>query len=138
MTLIRRISTLGAVGLLGAAALLAGCATPAHKAATDAEYLLTVTRPGLLHVIDMKTDRIARSCEVPGKFGSGALVPSPDGRHAFVLGNLWEDVYGFDMTDGAGNIDPADAAAQLCDRIDALTPDTTGTFWHANGQVLPW
>jgi NAD(P)-dependent dehydrogenase (short-subunit alcohol dehydrogenase family) len=43
-----------------------------------------------------------------------------------------------DMTDGAGNIDPADAAAQLCDRIDALTPETTGTFWHANGQVLPW
>ncbi|MER2554412.1 MAG: quinohemoprotein amine dehydrogenase subunit beta [Thauera sp.] len=98
MTLIRRISTLGAVGLLGAAALLAGCATPAHKvAATDAEYLLTVSRPGLLHVIDMKTDRIARSCEVPGKFGSGALVPSPDGRHAFVLGNLWEDVYGFEL-----------------------------------------
>jgi NAD(P)-dependent dehydrogenase (short-subunit alcohol dehydrogenase family) len=43
-----------------------------------------------------------------------------------------------DMTDGAGNIDPADAAAQLVDRIDALGPETTGTFWHANGQVLPW
>jgi len=43
-----------------------------------------------------------------------------------------------DMTDGAGNIEPADAAAQLVDRIDALTPETTGTFWHANGQVLPW
>ena len=43
-----------------------------------------------------------------------------------------------DMTDGAGNIDPADAAAQLVDRIDGLTPETTGTFWHANGQVLPW
>jgi NAD(P)-dependent dehydrogenase (short-subunit alcohol dehydrogenase family) len=43
-----------------------------------------------------------------------------------------------DMTDGAGNIDPAGAAAQLVDRIDALAPETTGTFWHANGQVLPW
>src|SRR5262245_18470288 len=43
-----------------------------------------------------------------------------------------------DMTDGAGNIDPADAAAQLVDRVDALGPETTGTFWHANGQVLPW
>jgi hypothetical protein len=43
-----------------------------------------------------------------------------------------------DMTEGAGNIDPADAAAQLVDRIDALTPETTGTFWHANGQILPW
>ena len=43
-----------------------------------------------------------------------------------------------DMTEGEGNVDPADAAAQLCDRIDALGPETTGTFWHANGQVLPW
>jgi NAD(P)-dependent dehydrogenase (short-subunit alcohol dehydrogenase family) len=43
-----------------------------------------------------------------------------------------------EMTDGSGNIDPADAAKQLVDRIDQLTLETSGTFWHANGQVLPW
>jgi NAD(P)-dependent dehydrogenase (short-subunit alcohol dehydrogenase family) len=43
-----------------------------------------------------------------------------------------------DMTEGSGNIDPEGAAAQLVDRLDALTAETTGTFWHANGQVLPW
>jgi NAD(P)-dependent dehydrogenase (short-subunit alcohol dehydrogenase family) len=43
-----------------------------------------------------------------------------------------------DMTENSGNIDPADAAKQLVDRLDGLTPETTGTFWHANGQVLPW
>jgi len=43
-----------------------------------------------------------------------------------------------EMTEGAGNIDAADAAKQLLDRIDALAPETTGSFWHANGQVLPW
>ena len=43
-----------------------------------------------------------------------------------------------DMTSGSGTVDPDDAAEQLIDRIDALTPETTGTFWHANGQVLPW
>jgi NAD(P)-dependent dehydrogenase (short-subunit alcohol dehydrogenase family) len=43
-----------------------------------------------------------------------------------------------EMTGGAGNIDPDEAAKQLVDRIDALTLETTGTFWHANGQVLPW
>jgi NAD(P)-dependent dehydrogenase (short-subunit alcohol dehydrogenase family) len=43
-----------------------------------------------------------------------------------------------DMTGKSGNIDAADAAAQLIDRLDGLTPETTGTFWHANGQVLPW
>jgi len=43
-----------------------------------------------------------------------------------------------DMTDRSGNVDPDDAAKQLVDRIDALSLETTGTFWHASGQVLPW
>jgi NAD(P)-dependent dehydrogenase (short-subunit alcohol dehydrogenase family) len=43
-----------------------------------------------------------------------------------------------DMTEGAGSVDPDDAARMLVDRVDALTADTSGTFWHANGQVLPW
>ena len=43
-----------------------------------------------------------------------------------------------DMTEGSGTVDPDDAAKQLIDRIDALSLETTGTFWHANGQILPW
>jgi len=43
-----------------------------------------------------------------------------------------------DMTEGSGNVDPDQAAKQLVDRIEALTLENTGTFWHANGQVLPW
>jgi NAD(P)-dependent dehydrogenase (short-subunit alcohol dehydrogenase family) len=43
-----------------------------------------------------------------------------------------------DMTDGSGTVEPDQAAKQLVDRLDALTLETTGTFWHANGQVLPW
>lgn len=43
-----------------------------------------------------------------------------------------------EMTAGSGNVDPADAAKQLVERIDQLSMDSTGTFWHANGQVLPW
>jgi NAD(P)-dependent dehydrogenase (short-subunit alcohol dehydrogenase family) len=43
-----------------------------------------------------------------------------------------------DMTGDTGNIDAADAAKQLVDRLDALTLESTGTFWHANGQKLPW
>lgn len=30
------------------------------------------------------------------------------------------------------------AVRGLLERIDALTLETSGTFWHANGQVLPW
>jgi NAD(P)-dependent dehydrogenase (short-subunit alcohol dehydrogenase family) len=43
-----------------------------------------------------------------------------------------------DMTGGGGSVEPDAAARQLCDRIDALTLETSGTFWHANGEVLPW
>lgn len=43
-----------------------------------------------------------------------------------------------DMTAGAGNVDPAEAARGLLARIDDLTLENTGTFWHANGERLPW
>lgn len=35
-------------------------------------------------------------------------------------------------------ISPAESVRGLLARIDALTLETSGTFWHANGQVLPW
>jgi NAD(P)-dependent dehydrogenase (short-subunit alcohol dehydrogenase family) len=43
-----------------------------------------------------------------------------------------------DMTGRHGGVEPREAAAQLIARIDALTLETSGTFWHANGEVLPW
>jgi NAD(P)-dependent dehydrogenase (short-subunit alcohol dehydrogenase family) len=43
-----------------------------------------------------------------------------------------------DMTGGGGNVTAAESARQLVDRLDALTLETTGSFWHANGQTLPW
>jgi NAD(P)-dependent dehydrogenase (short-subunit alcohol dehydrogenase family) len=42
------------------------------------------------------------------------------------------------MTGGMGNIDPPEAAAGLVERIDALTMENSGSFWHANGALLPW
>ena len=42
------------------------------------------------------------------------------------------------MTDNTGNVDASEAASMLIARIDALSPETSGTFWHANGEVLPW
>ncbi len=42
-----------------------------------------------------------------------------------------------DMTGGSG-IDPADSARGLIKRIDELSLDNTGGFWHAEGYRLPW
>lgn len=42
-----------------------------------------------------------------------------------------------DMTGGTG-IKPEDAAKGLIERIDELTIETSGGFWHAEGYRLPW
>jgi NAD(P)-dependent dehydrogenase (short-subunit alcohol dehydrogenase family) len=43
-----------------------------------------------------------------------------------------------DMTGGSGQIGPDESARLLLARIDALNLDTSGHFWHANGESLPW
>ena len=35
-------------------------------------------------------------------------------------------------------ISPAEAVLGLLARIDALTLENSGSFWHANGEILPW
>lgn len=37
-----------------------------------------------------------------------------------------------------GDITPEQAAKGLAARIDELTLENTGGFWHSNGEVLPW
>ena len=43
-----------------------------------------------------------------------------------------------DMVGDHGQIEPELAAQGLLARVDALTLATTGGFWHANGERLPW
>ena len=42
-----------------------------------------------------------------------------------------------DMTGGSG-VAAADSARGLLQRIDELTLETSGGFWHAEGYALPW
>jgi NAD(P)-dependent dehydrogenase (short-subunit alcohol dehydrogenase family) len=43
-----------------------------------------------------------------------------------------------DMTGGNGLIDAPEAASGLLARIDELSMQTSGGFWHSNGDRLPW
>jgi hypothetical protein len=43
-----------------------------------------------------------------------------------------------EMIGGHGQVSPEDAARGLLARIDELTLETSGGFWHANGERLPW
>ncbi len=38
----------------------------------------------------------------------------------------------------AEGITPEESVKNLLERIDKLTLENTGTFWHANGEILPW
>lgn len=43
-----------------------------------------------------------------------------------------------DMVGGRGDISAEVCAQRLVQRIDELSLDNSGTFWHSNGEVLPW
>lgn len=43
-----------------------------------------------------------------------------------------------DMTGHGGLVDADESAAGLLQRITELTLENSGTFWHMNGDVLPW
>ncbi|RTE87442.1 MULTISPECIES: SDR family oxidoreductase [Gammaproteobacteria] len=43
-----------------------------------------------------------------------------------------------DMVNHAGDISADTAAERLIQRIEELNIDNTGTFWHSNGEVLPF
>ena len=42
------------------------------------------------------------------------------------------------MVNFAGDVTPDEAARGIVARIDELDLRTTGSFWHANGDTLPW
>jgi NAD(P)-dependent dehydrogenase (short-subunit alcohol dehydrogenase family) len=43
-----------------------------------------------------------------------------------------------EMIGNHGQVEPIDAARGLLARVDAVTLETSGGFWHANGEPLPW
>jgi short-subunit dehydrogenase len=42
------------------------------------------------------------------------------------------------MVNFAGDISPQVAAERLIQRIEELNLDNAGSFWHSNGDILPW
>lgn len=80
-----------------AAALAAGCGKPV--AARD--YILTGAKPDKLYVIDAAARQVKSEFRIPDANGIVAtIVPSPDGRIAYVLTNRMESIVGISLADG--------------------------------------
>ncbi len=54
------------------------------------------------------------------------------------VGIFHPGLVGTEMIGGYGDITPDEAAERIATRIDNLTMQNTGTFWHSNGEILPW
>ena len=57
--------------------------------------------------------------------------------HGVAVALLHPGMVATDMTGGQG-IDVTTSARGLLERIDDLSMDSTGSFWHAEGYELPW
>ncbi|MGH1541678.1 MAG: SDR family oxidoreductase [Arenicella sp.] len=54
------------------------------------------------------------------------------------VGIIHPGLVGTEMIGGKGDLTPDQAAANIVQRIDELEPENSGTFWHSNGEILPW
>ena len=62
-----------------------------------------------------------------------------DLRHRYIaVALLHPGLVSTRMTGFNGQISPDESAAMLVERIDELSIENSGSFWHANGQQLPW
>ena len=81
--------------------LLAGLTCAEVPAAGKRDFIVTAAKPDRLFVIDPAARSIAAEFRIPGANDSlGAIVPSPDGRIAYVLVNKMESISGIDLGSG--------------------------------------
>jgi quinohemoprotein amine dehydrogenase beta subunit len=89
----------------GLAAAIAGVVLglPAHAADSGPalkaghEYLIATNYPNNLHVVDLATDKVYKTCVMPDAYGPGTTQIGPDRKTAYVLNNHYGDLYGIDL-----------------------------------------
>jgi quinohemoprotein amine dehydrogenase beta subunit len=91
-------SALAGLALATLALLSAACAL---AAAPKRDFIITAAKPDRLFVIDAAARTIKSEFRIPEANGFlGAIVPSPDGRIAYILVNKMESISGIDLDSG--------------------------------------
>ena len=140
--------------MLALALLLGACSKeatqqPAEQAAAEPtiesespqtrDYMVTVSRPNILNVIDLHDNKLIKQCELPGSAAPGTLVVSPDGNIAYTLVDAFGDVYGIDL--GTCEIVFSTNQSQGDIRVKsiaslAISPDGREIYTHQNRVQL--
>ncbi len=104
------------------------------KAATK-DYMVIVNRPNRVNLIDLTTNQIVRSCQLPGTAAPGTVVMSPDNRIAYILADHFSNVYGVNID----NCELVFSAFQSYANIRirslasiAISPDGKSLYTHQN------
>lgn len=110
---------------LGASAFAADQSGLALK--SGHEYMVLTSHPNDLHIIDLASDTLYKSCRLPDKFGPGTAMVAPDKKTAFILSNHFSDIYGVDL-DSCKTVFHADLSQQPGEKARsmysfALSPD---------------
>ena len=111
-----------------------GGAGPAER-----DYMLTVSRPNTVNLIDLHENKVVRQCELPTAPTPGTIAVSPDNTIAYVLADGFSNVYGFRLDDcelvfstrqGGGNLRVKSFASL------AVSPDGREIYTHQNRVKL--
>lgn len=114
---------------------------PVETATGSKDYMVVVSRPSKLHLIDLEAYRVENQCDIPGSgvAAPGTVVMSPDKRIAYVLGNGFAEVYGI-------NVDSCELVFSTAQSADnervktmsglAISPDGSEIYTHQSPVTL--
>lgn len=61
------------------------------------EYLTVVNYPNNLNVVDLQSNTVYKTCELPGAFGPGLVKVSPDKRSVYILNDRFGAIHGIEL-----------------------------------------
>ena len=126
----RRQFEVNALGPLRVTAALRGCLHPGSKVAIITSRVGSIADNGSGGMYGYRMSKAAVNM-------AGANLAIDLREQAVPVALLHPGLVATEMT-GRQGVTPAHSAAGLIDRIDELTLETTGRFWHAEGEELPW
>lgn len=110
-------------------------------------FLESMNRPGKIIIITSRMGSIAdngsggyygyRMSKSAVNMAGVSLAHDLKGRK-IAVGILHPGYVRTDMTGNQGMIDPDESVRGLLERIENLNLENSGSFWHSNGEGLPW